>query len=122
MQVRGFAVALTGILFFGVMMAALATTPQAQALQQAPDAQQTQEELSMTRGELVSVDADARVIGVRAEDGQVWEFQYTDDTQVTGGQDGSAGLATMTGAIVTVHHATEGEVNVARLIEIAPEA
>jgi len=119
MQVRRFTIALLFLL--GATMTLLYTAAEARALQQPPAAEQPQDELSMTRGELLSVDAEARVISVRADDGEVWEFQYTDDTQVTGGQEDTAGLATMTGAIVTVHYAAEGEINVARLVEISSE-
>lgn len=62
------------------------------------------QEPAMLTGELISVDTDASVITVRTEAGDTMQFRYTAKTEVTGAQEDVAGLATMSGATVTVHH------------------
>ena len=117
MPARNFVVAALFVL--GATTGMLHAMPEAPALQQAPEP--PAQELSMARGELLAVDPDARVISVSAADGEIWEFVYTDQTQINGGQGSVAGLATATGSVITVHYVAEGEVNVARIIEIATE-
>jgi hypothetical protein len=46
-------------------------------------------------------------------------FAYTDATEVTGGQSGMAGLATQTGAKVTVHFKSDMGTKTATKIEVA---
>lgn len=116
MRARNFVVAALVAVTAGLFHMAPATPAFAQAPGEPPA-----QELSMARGELLAVDTDARVISVSAPDGEIWEFVYTDDTQIFGAQGSAAGLATATGAIVTVHYVTEGEINAARIIEIATE-
>ena len=70
------------------------------------------------KGELQKVDVDAKIIAIKAADGTEVQFQYNDQTQVTGEQDNVAGLATMTGALVTVYFKTEGSTRRATKIEL----
>ena len=58
------------------------------------------------KGELVKVDADAKTITIKGADGVETEFAYTATTEVKGGRDGVAGLATKSGSKVTVHFTT----------------
>lgn len=69
------------------------------------------QEPAMVTGELISVDADAGAITVRTEEGQEVQFRYTEETEVSGAQEGAAGLATMSGASVTVHFIYDEESN-----------
>jgi hypothetical protein len=73
------------------------------------------------RGELLSVDLDARTISVRSDDGLTWQFLFTDDTVVNGAGEGTAGLATLRGVTVTVAYTTEASAFVARVIDVASE-
>lgn len=70
-------------------------------------------------GELVSVDADSQMLTIKGADGSEWNFQYTEDTEVSGAQQGVAGLATKAGTRVTVHYTGEGEVKTATRINVA---
>ena len=70
------------------------------------------------KGELQKVDVDAKIIAIKAADGAEVQFQYNDQTQVTGEQENVAGLATMTGGLVTVHFKMEGNTRRATKIEL----
>ena len=50
------------------------------------------------------------------------QFRYTDQTKVSGAQEGVAGLATMTGVQVTVRFARQQQDNVATEINVQPPA
>ena len=71
-------------------------------------------------GELVSVDAKANTLTIKAAAGEM-TFQYNDQTRVTGAQKGVAGLATMKGSQVTVQFRKEGQANIATSIEVRAE-
>ena len=72
----------------------------------------------IVRGELLSVDAVAKTLSIRTAEKIDMQFRYTEHTEVTGAQEGRAGLAAMTHALVTVHFTREGPVNVATKIEV----
>ena len=72
-------------------------------------------------GELSQVDAEAMTLVVVAADGAEHQFSYTADTEVTGAQEGSAGLASKAGMQVIVHWsdtAEEDQPRVATKIEV----
>lgn len=60
------------------------------------------------QGDLVSVDAEAKVLTVKTADGEEVKFQYNDSTEISGTQ-GAAGLATMEEGRVTVHFTEDAE-------------
>lgn len=109
---------------------AFAQDPQPQRPQPAPEIQpQVQqpapEELDApktlrAKGELVKVDPDAMAVTIKSADGTEQKFRYTDRTQVTNVQNGVEGLATKTGALVTVHY-TEGAGDVRIATKIEPQ-
>jgi hypothetical protein len=70
------------------------------------------------RGELVKVDAEAKKLTIKGADGMETVFAYTDATEVGGGRDGVAGLATKSGSKVTVHFTTEAGTKTATKIEV----
>ena len=70
------------------------------------------------KGELVKVDAEAKKITIKDATGMETSFAYSDATEVTGGQAGVAGLATKSGAKVTVHFKTEAGAKTATKIEV----
>jgi hypothetical protein len=74
------------------------------------------------KGELVKVDADAKKITIKGADGVETEFAYSATTEVDGGRDGVAGLATKSGSKVTVHFKSDAGTKTATKIEVAGEA
>jgi hypothetical protein len=72
------------------------------------------------QGRIVSVDAEAQSFTIETADGTTMAFRCTDATEVTGAEDGVAGLATTEGASVTVHyeHDADSQVNTAVRITI----
>ena len=93
--------------------APLASAGQAPAQGQ-PQAQQT---TSTAQGELVNVDTKASTIAIKTSVGNM-EFRYDNQTRISGAQSGAAGLATMTGAPVTVQYKKEGSTNLATSIAV----
>jgi Cu/Ag efflux protein CusF len=96
----------------------------AMAFQQAaPPAQERQARASQAQGELVKVDADAKMITIKNAEGAELQFAFTDKTEVTGAQDGVAGLATKAGTKVTVEYTEAGGAKTATRIAVqAPPA
>ena len=73
---------------------------------------------TVARGELVKVDADGKKITVKGADGVETEFAYNDATEIGGGRDGAAGLATKSGSKVVVEYTSDMGVKTATKIEI----
>ena len=71
------------------------------------------------KGELVKVDADAKSITIKGSDGIETVFAYNDATEVAGGREGVAGLATKAGSKVTVHFTSAAGAKTATKIEVA---
>jgi len=99
----------------GGLFAVLAAQQQQPGQQQPPG--QTQQE-SIARGELLSVNVDAKTLSVRTAEKTEMQFTYDDRTQVTGAKEGAAGLASMKGSQVTVHFTRSGQSNLASKIEV----
>jgi hypothetical protein len=76
------------------------------------------QETSIAQGQLLKVDANARTVAIRTVEGTQMQFNYTDDTKVTGTGESVAGLATMAGTDVTVHFIKKQQDNVATRIEV----
>jgi hypothetical protein len=76
---------------------------------------------SVARGQLVRVDSNARMLIIQGAQGRM-TFRYTDQTKVSGAQEGVAGLATMTGAQLTVRYVKEQQDNIATEIEVQSTA
>jgi hypothetical protein len=92
-----------------------AQPPSSQAPAQQKPAQAADQ---IARGELTSVDATAKTLTLKPAEGAEQKFTYNDQTKVTGGRGGVAGLATMSGRQVTVHFQSQGANRVATEIEI----
>jgi hypothetical protein len=88
--------------------------------QQAPA--ETAIKMETAHGELVTVDAKANTFSIKPAKGAELRFQYNDQTKVTGGQGGVAGLATVSGRQVTVQYTMQGANRLATSIGIAPLA
>ena len=69
-------------------------------------------------GELFKVDAVAKTLSIKMAGGAEMLFSYNDQTVVTGGEKSVAGLATMSGAPVTVTYRVDGTNNIATNIEV----
>lgn len=77
-----------------------------------------QETASIATGQLVKVDASAKTIVIRTQAGSDMQFSYTDDTRVSGADQGVAGLGTLTGTPVAVHFLRKDQVNLATQIVV----
>jgi len=73
------------------------------------------------QGQLVRVDTKANTIDIKTTAGADMQFHYTAETKVTGASEGVSGLATMTGADVTVQYTKQGTENVATAISVSPK-
>lgn len=89
-------------------MAGVSAAAQAQAAQAA----------APVEGDLVAVDTAAKTITVRAADGENMQFQYTDDTKVSGAQQNVAGLATAKNVRVMVTFRMQEKARIATQIEV----
>lgn len=101
------------VLFLGAMplMAQEPRPGQAQGQAQAQEARTVQ-------GQLVKVDADASTLSIQTAQGAPMVFHYNSSTKVVGAEKGVAGLATMTGAPVSVQFVQQDKNNIALQIEI----
>ena len=88
-----------------------------QALPPSADAPAAQAQTETASGELVEVDAKSSTLSIRTA-GSEMQFRYNEQTKVSGAGKGVAGLATMTGAQVTVHYRKDGNTNLATSIEV----
>jgi hypothetical protein len=79
---------------------------------------QTAREPVAVVGELTRVNPDAKTIAVKTANGGEMLFNYTDMTAVVGAEKSVAGLATKSGAQVTVNYRVEGSSNIATTIEV----
>jgi hypothetical protein len=76
------------------------------------------QEPSIAEGQLLRVDGNAKTFMIRTADGTQMQFIYNDDTTVTGADDRISGLATMTGAAVTIAYTKKQQDNIATQIEV----
>lgn len=81
-------------------------------------AAQQQSQAQTAKGELVRVDTDAKTIVIKTGDATEAQFTYTAETEVTGAESGTAGLATAAGSHVTVHFTVDGDSRTATKIEV----
>jgi hypothetical protein len=79
---------------------------------------QTAQDTAPVTGELMRVNPDAKTLMIKTANGVEVQFRYTDQTSVTGAEKSVAGLATMSGAQLTVSYKIEGTSNVATRIEV----
>ena len=64
------------------------------------------------------VDAKANTLVIKTAAGAEMQFRYTDATKVTGASENVSGLATMSGADVTVHYTKQQQDNIATGIQV----
>ena len=76
------------------------------------------QEAKTAQGQLMRVDADASTLSIQTAQGAPMVFRYNSSTKVVGAEKGVAGLATMTGAPVTVQFVQQEKDNIALQIEI----
>ena len=74
--------------------------------------------MQSVQGELGRVDVDRKTLTVKTSAGAEMVFSYTEDTEVTGAQQGVAGLATKAGSPVVVHYTSSGDSKIAKKIEV----
>jgi len=68
-----------------------------------PGLAQAESKGQVFEGQLTKVDSAAKTLSVKNSKGMEMEFQYTDQTLITGAEGGIEGLATKSGAQVRVH-------------------
>ena len=91
------------------------------ATQQPPQKSQQQEEkkpLEPVTGELLSLDTNARTLVIRTTADTEMKFSFSEETAIVGVDKGASGLATVSGAILTVTYQEHGSANVATKIEV----
>lgn len=76
------------------------------------------QEPNVAYGQLVRIDTTAKVLVLRLPDGAQMRFSFNDNTTVTGADEGTAGLGTLSGTNVTVTYARIDQENVALQIEV----
>jgi hypothetical protein len=95
-----------------------APAPQEPSASPAPAPMQRAAKADKVKGELVKVDDAAKTISIKGADGVETVFAYSAATEVAGGRDGVAGLATKAGTKVTVHFTSEAGTKTATKIEV----
>jgi hypothetical protein len=85
---------------------------------QPPAAQEPAARAMNASGELVKVDTDANTISIKGAGGAEQLFSYNDQTEVTGGREGVAGLATKAGSRVTIEYKDEAGSKLATKIQV----
>ena len=85
---------------------------------QAPPPQAREKAPEPITGALVSIDTDSKTLVVRAAENTETKFSFSEDTEIVGAEKGSSGLATASGATVTVTYQIHGTANVATKIEV----
>jgi hypothetical protein len=104
-------------------LAAIGLSAPAAAQQPAPPA--TQHERAKTpepvSGEIVAVDDKTKTIVVKTAPDTEMKFNYSEETEIVGGEKGPEGLATSTGTLVTVTYDVHGTANIAIKIEVKPK-
>jgi hypothetical protein len=88
---------------------------------QAPPQQAPAKTHEPVTGELLSLNTDTKTLIIKTVGDTEMKFAFSEDTQVVGAEKGAAGLATVSGAIVTVTYDVHGTANVATKIEVKPK-
>ena len=89
----------------------------AQPLSQAPPQQAKPKTLEPVTGELLSLNTDTKTLVVRTGDAEM-KFSFSEETEIVGAEKGAAGLATVSGATITVTYQEHGTANVATKIAV----
>lgn len=98
------------------------TTEPPRAEAPAPAAQDAPARSMKASGELVKVDTEAKTISIKGADGAEQLFSYNDQTEVTGGREGVAGLATKAGSQVTIEYKSDAGAKMATKIKVDDRA
>ena len=96
------------VLHAGLALCLAAAVP-ALAEQQNGQSREQQAQVEVVEGELLEVDPDTRTISVRAPGGGELQFNYTNETVITGSDEQSQGIATIEGAHVRVYFTRSDE-------------
>jgi hypothetical protein len=88
---------------------------------QAPQQQAREKTPEPVTGELVSLDTNKKTLAIKASENTEMKFSFSEDTEIVGAEKGAAGLATVSGATVTVTYQIHGTANIATKIEVKPK-
>ena len=72
-------------------------------------------------GQLLSLDTNSKTLVVKTTGDTEMKFSFSEATEIVGAEKGAAGLASVSGAIVTVTYDVHGTANVATKIEVKPK-
>jgi hypothetical protein len=92
----------------------------AQPFAQEQQKQERPKALEPVTGELLSLNTDTKTLVVKTGDSEM-KFSFSEETEIVGADKGASGLATVSGATVTVTYQTHGTANVATKIEVMPK-
>ena len=84
---------------------------------QAPQQQAKPKTLEPVTGELLSLNTDTKTLVIRTGDAEM-KFSFSEETEIVGAEKGASGLATVSGATITVTYQEHGTANVATKIEV----
>jgi hypothetical protein len=115
MNVLRACIALTAVCFL------VAGTAGAQQSPQKPQQREEKKTLEPVTGELVSLDTDSKTLVIKTAGDAEMKFSFSEETQIIGAEKGAAGLATVSGATITVTYQEHGTANVATKIEVQPK-
>lgn len=107
---RAFTVAVAAFFLFTGSASAL-------PFSQAPRQQAREKTPEPVTGDLVSLNTDTKSLVVKAGDTEM-KFSFSEETEIVGAEKGAQGLATVSGATVTVTYQIHGTANVATRIEV----
>ena len=93
-------------------------TAQAQQPPQKPEQREEKKMLEPVTGELLSVDTDSKTVVIRTTGDAEMKFSFSEDTEIVGAEKGASGLASASGATLTVTYQQHGTANVATKIEV----
>lgn len=93
-------------------------SPSALPLLQNPKPQAPAKAHEPVTGQLLSLDTDSKSLVIKTAGDTEMKFSFSEETEIVGAEKGAAGLATVSGSIVTVTYDVHGTANVATKIEV----
>jgi len=110
-----------GALALGLVLGGAPLAAQDDQQEQRGEAVQAQQEARSESGSLTWVDVDKQTFAITTAEGRELQFHFTEQTKVSGGQEGVAGLAAQKGTAVRVEYVPKDQMAMATLIEVQQE-
>ena len=96
-------------------------TAEAQQPSQNPQQREREKTLEPVTGELLSLDTDSKTLVLKTTGDVEMKFSFSEETEIVGAEKGASGLASVSGATLTVTYQQHGTANVATKIEVKPK-